>query len=148
MFGQALEVAPCSANAWALSGLCFAYAGDPEEAVRRASHALDLSPYDREAYKFFHALCVAHYVGGNYEEAADWGLRALAEKTVWRGTRGFTAASLAAISRLNDAREIVEQMRTGSPNRRLAAVLNDLAFQDPARLTLYGEHLRSAGYPD
>jgi tetratricopeptide (TPR) repeat protein len=148
MFEQALDVAPSSATAWALSGLCSAYAGNATEAVHRATRALEFSPFDREAYKFYHALCVAHYTDGNYQLAADWGLRALAEETVWRGTRGFTAASLAALGRLNDAREIVAQMRARSPDRRISAVLNDLAYQDAAQLRTYGEHLRAAGYPD
>ena len=148
MFEQALDVAPSSATAWALSGLCFAYAGNAAEAVRRSTRALELSPFDREAYKFYHALCVAHYTDGNYQAAADWGLRALGERTAWRGTRGFTAASLAALARLNDAREIVAQMREGSPGRRINAVLRDLQYQDPDRLRRYGEHLRAAGYPE
>jgi hypothetical protein len=85
---------------------------------------------------------------GNYQLAADWGLRALAEKNVWSATRGFTAAALAACERLDDAREIVAQMRVRSPGRRIGAVLNDLAYQDTDRRRLYGEHLRAAGYPD
>jgi adenylate cyclase len=148
MFEQALDVAPSSATAWALSGLCFAYAGDASEAVRRTTRAYELSPYDREAYKFYHALCVAHYTNGNYQSAVDWGLRALAEKTAWRGTRGFTAAALAAQQRLDDAREIVAQLRQQSPDRRLSAVLNDLPYRDAAQVRLYGEHLRAAGYPE
>ncbi len=148
MFEQALDVAPSSATAWALSGLCFAYAGDAAEAVRRTTRAFELSPYDREAYKFYHALCVAHYTNGDYQSAVDWGLRALAEKTAWRGTRGFTAAALAAQQRLEDAREIVAQLREQSPDRRLGAVLNDLPYKDAAQVRLYGEHLRAAGYPE
>jgi TolB-like protein/Tfp pilus assembly protein PilF len=148
MFQQALDVAPCSAHAWALSGLCLAYMGDAAEAVRRATRALELSPYDRESYKFHHALCVAHYTGGDYEQSVRWGLRALAEKTKWRGTRGFLAASLAALGRMSDAQEIVAEMRAGSPGRRINAVLNDLAYQDAGRRRLYGEHLLAAGYPE
>jgi len=148
MFRQALDVAPSSAPAWALSGLCSAFAGNASEAVHRATRALELSPFDREAYKFYHALCVAHYTAGDYQLAADWGLRALEEKTFWHGTRGFTAASLAALSRLSDAREIIAQIQTRSPVRNISAVLNDLAYQDAALATKYGEHLRAAGYPD
>jgi adenylate cyclase len=148
LFNQALDVAPSSATAWALSGLCSAFGGNASEAVRRATRALELSPYDREAYKFYYALCVAHYTEGNYQAAADWGSRALSEKTVWRGTEGFTAASLAASSRLDDAKEIVMQMRAASPDRRISAVLNDLPYQDASLLMRYGEHLRAAGYPD
>lgn len=147
-FRQALDVAPSSANAWALSGLCFAFAGEAREAVRYASRALELSPYDREAYKFFHALCVAHYTEGDYERAAEWGLRALGEHNVWRGTLGFTAASLAALGRLPEAREITAQIRKKWPLRRISDIMKSLAYQDPDRRKLYGEHLRAAGQPD
>jgi tetratricopeptide (TPR) repeat protein len=148
MLQQALDAAPCLASAWALSGLCFAHAGDATEAVRRATRALELSPYDREAYKFFHALCVAHYTGGDYEMAAEWGLRAIAEKAVWRGAGGYTAASLAAIGRLREAREVAAQTMAGLPGRRISIVLANLPYRDADRLRVYGEHLRAAGFPD
>jgi len=148
MFQQALDVAPCSANAWALSGLSYAYAGEPAEAVRRAKRALELSPYDREGYKFYSALCIAHYTAGDYEQAVDWGLRALGERSVWRGTRGFTAASLAALGRVNAARELVAEIKAGSPGRRISEVVNELPYRDVGRRQRYGEHLIAAGFTD
>jgi DNA-binding SARP family transcriptional activator/TolB-like protein len=148
IFRQALDVAPCSANAWGLSGLCYAFAGEPAEAVRRAARALELSPFDREAYKFYHALCVAHYTDANYEAAADWGLRALSEKSIWRATMGFTAASLAALGRLREAREITAQIKERSPTRRIGEIMNSLAYREEHRRSLYCEHLRAAGIPD
>jgi adenylate cyclase len=147
-FTQALDVAPSSASAWALSGLCFAFAGEATEAVRHASRAMELSPFDREAYKLFHALCVAHYTQGDYERAAEWGLRALAETNVWRGTLGFTAASLAALGRLQEAQEITAHVKEKWPIRRIGDIMKSIAYQDPNRRKLYGEHLRAAGYAD
>ena len=76
------------------------------------------------------------------------GVVRLSTRPIWRGTRGFTAASLAAIGRLREAREIVLQMQTASPGRRLREVLDDLAYQDPERRQRYGEHLAAAGYPE
>jgi DNA-binding SARP family transcriptional activator len=147
LFSQALDFAPSSAIAWALSGLCHAYAGNSAEAVRQATRALELSPYDREAYKFYHALCVAYYTSGDYEQAAEWGRRALSEKSLWRGTRGFTAASLAALGRVREAREITTLMSELAPGRVISAVVNDLQYQDPNRRMRYGELLVAAGYP-
>jgi DNA-binding SARP family transcriptional activator/Tfp pilus assembly protein PilF len=146
LFRQAIDLAPCSANAWALSGLCLAYAGDGPRAVQHVTHALELSPYDREAYKFHHGLCVAHYTSGDYEQAAEWGKQALAAKSLWRGTRGFTAASLAALGRLREAREIAAQMRAVSPHRPVSVVVDELQYQDVDRRRRYGEHLVAAGY--
>ncbi len=148
VFRQALDLAPSSATAWALSGLCSAFAGDATEAVGQVAHALELSPNDREAYKFHHALCVAHYTGGDYEQAVAWGRRALVNTSIWRGTRGFTAASLAAIGRLHEASAIVSEMQAASPGRRLRDVVSDLAYRDPERRQRYGEHLAAAGYPE
>jgi tetratricopeptide (TPR) repeat protein len=60
MFGHALSVMPSSAFAWVWSSFTSAYVGDPDEAFRRASRALELSPRDREAHIFLSAFCVAN----------------------------------------------------------------------------------------
>jgi hypothetical protein len=75
-------------------------------------------------------------------------MRALAAESLWRGTRGFTAASLAAVGRLREAREITAHMCSLAPGRRIGAVLHDLPYQDAGRLRRYGEHLVAAGYPE
>jgi adenylate cyclase len=149
IFQQALDLAPHSAIAWALSGLCFAYAGDGAEALRQAMRVLELSPDDREAYKFCHAVCVAYYTNEDYKLVAAWGKRALTNKVAWNGTRGFTAASLAALGRRHEARKIVGQMRArSSADRRVSAVMADLPYQDGRTRIRYGEHLAAAGYPE
>jgi len=148
MFKQALDLAPSAANAWALSGLCCAFAGDAPEAVRRATRAVELSPFDREAYKFQHALCVAHYTNGDHESAVAHGLQALEETPVWRATLTFTAASLAALGRTDDAREIVERFSSRWKPRRVADVVASVAYRDIARRSTLADHLRAAGYPD
>ena len=48
MFAHALAVAPGSAQAWLWSSFTFSFVGEAEEAIRRASHALALSPRDRD----------------------------------------------------------------------------------------------------
>ncbi len=148
MFQQALDVAPSAANAWALSGLCCAFAGDASEAVMRATRAMELSPFDREAYKFQHALCVAHYTNGDFESAAAHGLQALEETPAWRATMTFTAASLAALGRGGDAREVVARFSARWKPRRVADVVASVAYRDVARRSALADHLRAAGYPD
>jgi DNA-binding winged helix-turn-helix (wHTH) protein/tetratricopeptide (TPR) repeat protein len=148
LFGKALDTAPSSAMTWALSGCCLAFAGDGAESVRRAFWALQLSPRDREAHKFFYVLCVAHYTQGDYERAAEWGLKAIDEDTVWQAAGGFTAASLAALGRHREAREVANQTMIWAPKRRVRRTVASLAYRDPRRRELYGQHLRAAGFPD
>jgi DNA-binding SARP family transcriptional activator/Tfp pilus assembly protein PilF len=148
LFRQALDIAPSSAMAWTLSGCCMAFAGDAAEAIRRATRALELSPNDRESYKFFYTFCVAYYIAGDYEQAAYWGQKALVEKAVWRGAGGFTAASLSALGRLSQAREIAARDIVSSPERTVSRIVEALPFEDAARRMLYGQHLQAAGFPD
>jgi DNA-binding SARP family transcriptional activator len=149
MFDQALDVAPCSANAWAMSSYCYAFSGNAQEAVRRATRALELSPHDREAGKFYNALCVAHYTAENYELAAEWGHRALTEMSSWHGTGVYTAISLAALGRLREAREIAVQTMDRLPGQwQVEAMMSNHPYKDDDRRLRTAQHLLAAGFPD
>jgi adenylate cyclase len=147
MFRHALDIAPNSAHVWQRSSFTFAYIGDGAEAIRRAERAVELSPFDREPYWYFSALCVAHYTAGNFDAAAEWGLRALGEKTMLRSTAGWAAASLAAIGRMDDAREVAAQTMVQWPERRVENIVAQHPYRDKERRESYGQHLLAAGFP-
>ena len=44
--------------------------------------------------------------------------------------------------------EIVEQLGTKWQKRRVSEVMASVAYRDPRRVRLYGEHMRAAGIPD
>jgi len=114
MFTRALDAAPSAAQTWLKSSYTFAYIGEIEEAVTRAERATELSPRDEESHLFYSALCVAHYTAGNYDTAAQWGMRALAGKTMLRSTAGWAAASLVASGELTRPRRSrCERRRSG-----------------------------------
>lgn len=147
LFRRALEVSPSSAHAWLKSSYTFAYIGDAAEAIRRAEHALELSPCDREPHLFYSALCTAHYTAGNYDVAAEWGLRTLDEKTMLRNTSAWTAASLAAAGHINEAKDVKVRTFGQWPHRLVGNAVARHPYQDPARRQRFGEHLLMAGYP-
>ena len=47
-----------------------AYAGEAERAVDWAERALRISPFDRMNYLSYHALALAHFLRGRYDQAA------------------------------------------------------------------------------
>lgn len=147
LFDRALDAAPSSAQAWLRSSYTVAYLGQAREAVQRAMRAMELSPLDREAHVFFDALCVAHYTAGDYEAAADWGLRAHGEPKVLHSTSGWTAAALAALGRTDKARDIADLLMARLPDRRVRDVVAQHPYQDPGRRQRYGQHLLAAGCP-
>jgi DNA-binding SARP family transcriptional activator/TolB-like protein/Tfp pilus assembly protein PilF len=148
LFRRALEAAPGSASAWLWSSYTYSFIGDAAEALRRARHALELSPRDREAHDFYSALCVAHYTAGEYEAAVEWGRRCMAERSYRRSIHGWTAAALAAQGRLDAAREVAEIGMKAEPSRRVSAIVRNHAYRDATRREAYGAHLLAAGFPE
>lgn len=148
LFQRALDVAPSSAAAWLWSSYTYSFIDEPDEALRRAERALELSPRDREAHRFFAAMCIAHYTAGNFDAAAEWGMRTMSEPLVGRTTGGWVAASLVAAGRLDDAREVMHQTMARWPERRVADVVRNHAYRDPDRREQYGRHLLAAGFPE
>ncbi len=147
LFRRALDLSPNHAMAWLWSSLLFSWLGEAEEALARAKKALDLSPRDRQANKFYTTICTAHYTAGNYREAAEWGLRALNEQSVMRGSYRFTAAALAAAGDDDQAKEIMRLSMDQLPDQKVGDVVQVSPYRDPQRRQQYGEHLVAAGFP-
>ncbi len=147
LFNRGTSAWPGSAHMWLWSSYSFAYVGDAKEAVRRVSRALELSPRDREAHEFYSAMCVAHYTGGDYVEAAQWGLRAIGEPRVLGATLRWTAAALAASGNLEAARSVVHRAMQEIPNQRVSVVVQNSPYRDINKRHAYGEHMLLAGLP-
>ena len=105
---RAIEAGPSAAMAWTMSGATCGYIGNGPLAVERAEHGVRLAPQD--AYRFWHeaVLGQAHYINGNYDEAAVWGRRAIGRN----GAMAFSLRILIAIWR-RSARPM-RQSRSGS----------------------------------
>jgi adenylate cyclase len=146
LFERALDVAPGAAHSWLWSSYTFAYDNEPQEAIRRVQRALDLSPRDRRAHDFYSAMCVAQYAARNYDEAAAWGRRALAESGVFVATMRWTAAALAASGRAAEAREVARMALEVAPAQRVANSVRNSPFGSEARREEYGGHLIAAGF--
>jgi DNA-binding SARP family transcriptional activator/TolB-like protein len=147
LFHRALDVSPNHAMAWLWSSLLFSWLGEAEEAVARATRALELSPCDRQANKFYTTMCTAHYTAGNYREAAEWGMRALNKESIMRGSYRFTAAALVAAGDGEQAKEIVRLSMDKLPEQKVSDVVQVSPYRDPQRRQQYGEHLVAAGFP-
>jgi len=147
LFDQALRLWPGSAHCWAWSSYTWAYVSEAQEAIRRVGRALELSPRDREAHQFHSALCVAHYVAGNFAEAADWGRRAAVDPAVLRATLRWTAASLVAAGEVAEAREMMQRAMREIPGQTVGEVIRNSPLRDEATRRTYGAHLLAAGFP-
>jgi adenylate cyclase len=103
--------------AWAVYslGMALAHSGRPEAAIPHLRTAIRLSPRDRYLSSFYARMSESLLLLGQFEEAADWGLRAVNQAAVtWPhyaslisalGHLGRTGEAKAEIDALNEIRE-------------------------------------------
>ncbi len=144
---RGLDVGPGWAWGWLWSSYTQAYLGNGADALRMAERAFQLSPRDKEAHWFYSAMCLSHYTNGSYDEAADWGLRAVSEPVVWRGGPFWAAAALAGAGRTREAQDVVSVAVSKWPGRTVADAVASHPYRDPRRRERYGQHLVEAGVP-
>ena len=145
---RALSLNPNLAMAWALSAITCAYAGDPEEAERRANRYKRLSPLDPNAFIFDGFFTVIHLLKRNFEASAEAGRNATQMNSSL--SAGFKPY-LAALGYLNNPQE-TEQVRTRllalEPEFTIRQFLDNAPFERNEDRLLYAEGLRRAGIPE
>ncbi len=147
LFDQALEAAPNDAVAWGWSSPTHSFIGDGAAAIARAEKALKLSPSDPLGFRYQHFLCLGHYAAGNLEEAVHWGTRAARAQPRYTANLRYTAAALAGLGRVAQAREIGRRVLAEEPDFRVGPLIARHPFRDPARRARIGEQLLAAGLP-
>jgi adenylate cyclase len=148
IFQRALDVAPNESSTWMWGACTLAYVGDAPAALQRAERALELSPHDAHAFRYFGALCLSHYTAGQYEEAVYWGQRAIADNPHYTSNLRFTTAALCALGRDDAARRLGAEIMRIEPGFRLSTLREQHPYQDPGRRARIAEHLRAAGLPE
>lgn len=148
-FQRALAVCPNHSLAWLLSSPTLSYIGRSEEAVKNAEHALRLSPLDRSLFYYYSLLGLAYYAAGNYVESVKWGSMGANESPRHTANLRYLAAGLAALGRVEEAREVGRKFMELDPTFRLGVFERTLQpFQVPELKEKYIEHLSKAGLPN
>ncbi|MGM0583092.1 MAG: tetratricopeptide repeat protein [Pseudomonadota bacterium] len=146
---RAVQAAPSNALAHILLSGTLSFLSRGPEAVAAAQRALRLSPFDQQLFHFFGFLALAHYVAGDFEEAARWARSAHAENPRYTHTLKTLAAALSAAGRADEAREAAAELMRREPGFRLAAYRQGpRPFKLAADRETLIDRLRRAGVPD
>jgi len=108
---RALALNPNFARGWHVSGTFRLYAGQPDIAIEHLEAALRLSPRARVGTTF-NVMGYAHFVSRRFDEAVPKLLLAIQEDLSYPQPYRALAACYAHMGRLDDAREVVAQLRT------------------------------------
>ncbi len=147
-FERALAVCPNHSLAWLLSSATLSYIGRVEQAIKHAEQGLRLSPLDRSLFYYYGLLGLAYYSSGNYAEAVKWASMGVNESPRHTANLRYLAASLAALGRIEEAREAGRKFLELDPGFRLSTFERTLQpFQVPELKSRHIEHLGKAGLP-
>jgi TolB-like protein len=119
---RALILNPSYARGWLVKGFLSLLAGDLSLAIKHAEAAARLSPRARIG-SVFQIIGAAHLAAGHFEEAASTLVLAVQDQPEYPHPMRLLAACYAHLGRVDDARKLIERLRTITPR-----VFEDFSF--------------------
>src|SRR6185312_11435106 len=144
---RALAIDPNAAWAWSRLAWIDCYSDRPKEAIEKFERAIRLSPLDPMNFNNYIGIGSAHEVEGDYAQAISFYQRGLAERPHAHWLYRHLAGTLAAVGRMDEAREAYAQMQRYFPGLTATKFRRAMVFS-PAVLDRMVENLRMLGLPD
>jgi adenylate cyclase len=119
-FRRAIELNPNFAAAYGYIGYPLAFDGQSDEAIANMSLAIRLSPHDGQNPIFIAGIAVAHYVAKRYDQAVEWGRKAVQQGPSITGLHRVLIASLAQAGQVEEARALLARLCELQPELSLA----------------------------
>lgn len=102
--------------------------GDPRAAIKSSDHSRNLSPFDPLLFGMLGARAMALVRLKQFDEAADWGVKAAARPNAHAHILAIAAYSLALAGRLDDAHARMEAIHKINPRYRIEDFLTAMQF--------------------
>ncbi|MGJ5621396.1 BTAD domain-containing putative transcriptional regulator [Sulfitobacter sp. MF3-043] len=146
-FHDAIELCPNDADTLAWSVPTLANTRNSEAAVLNAKKALALSPYDPFIFRNEHFLGLAHYMNGDFDTSAEYGLRSFRRAPNYQGNIRSTIAALCAAGRQSETVHLVEHHNKIAPGFSVAEFKKKHGLRDPGDREVFASRLIAAGLP-
>jgi adenylate cyclase len=144
---RAVAVDPNAAWAWTRLGWLENYADQPQKAIGNFERALRLSPIDPMNFNNYVGIGSAHQIAEEYDRAAAFYRRALAERPNASWIYRNLAASLSGAGRVEEAKQAFADLMRSYPDLTVSKFKRAMVFS-PAALNRMAENLRKLGLPD
>jgi len=143
---RAVELNPNFSLAYGHLGSVFSFS-EPEEAIKYSEKAIRLNPLDPSIFFRFSSISIAHYVAGRYDEAVEWGRKAIQRRPDYRGPYLTLVCSLVHLNRLEEAEEVVGHFLAFRPEAKISDV-NYMFFKDPTVKEGIKQGLQKVNFPE
>nr|WP_256466515.1 MULTISPECIES: adenylate/guanylate cyclase domain-containing protein [unclassified Bradyrhizobium] len=144
---RALAISPSNSWAWVFSSGTPGFIGDAPTGIARAERAIRLSPLGQQAFFNFCLLGQNHYLNAAFDDAIRWSKKSLNLSPRFGNAARVLAASLVAVGRADEARQVSLHHKRILPAFRVSDYARRCPFKEP-QASLYVERLRAAGLPD
>ena len=142
---KAIALNPNLANAYGGLGQALALAGEYNGAVTQINKAIRLSPRDPFMVYWFGHLGLASFVEERYEDACDWGSKAIQENPLFPGGHRLLASSYGQLGRVKEAATELKELLLLMPGMTADDVRRQVPFRKPRDMERYIDGLRKAG---
>ncbi|RRH95584.1 transcriptional regulator [Mesorhizobium tamadayense] len=115
---KAVDLSPNFALGHYALSFVHSQSGDPQSAIGSSDHSRHLSPFDPLLFGMMGARAMAHARLGEYNEAAEWALKAAARPNAHVIILAIAAHCLALAGRRDEARNFAAAIRTTLPDYR------------------------------
>ncbi|MDX8514245.1 BTAD domain-containing putative transcriptional regulator [Mesorhizobium captivum] len=115
---KAVDLSPNFALGHYALSFVHSQSGDPQLAIGSSDHSRHLSPFDPLLFGMMGARAMAHARLGEYNEAAEWALKAAARPNAHVIILAIAAHCLALAGRRHEARNFAAAIRTTWPDYR------------------------------
>ncbi|WEX08083.1 transcriptional regulator [Chelativorans sp. AA-79] len=118
--------------------------GDPAAAIASSDHSRSLSPFDPLLFGMLGARAMAHVRLGQFDEAADWAIKAAARPNAHIIILAIAAHCLALAGRIEEGKTFAALIRQSKPNFRVDDFLATFTFEADAEI-LFRKAARRVG---
>jgi DNA-binding SARP family transcriptional activator/TolB-like protein len=125
---NAIELSPNFALGHYALAFVHSQGGDAQAAIGFSDHSRQLSPFDPLLFGMLGARAMALVRLKQFEEAADWGIRAAARPNAHAHIRAIAAYALALADRLGEARAQIAEIHKRLPAYRVDDFLATMQF--------------------
>ena len=126
--GSAVELSPNFALAHYTLSFVHCQSGDPAAAIRYADRSLGLSPYDPMAFAMLGSKALAHARLGQFDQAAEWAIKASLRPNAHAHILAIAAECLALADRGDEARVFSERIQQARPDYSIDDFLSSFHF--------------------
>ncbi|CCV04245.1 Transcriptional regulator, SARP family [Mesorhizobium metallidurans STM 2683] len=141
---RAVDLSPNFALGHYALSFVHSQSGDPKSAIGSSDHSRHLSPFDPLLFGMLGSRAIALARLGQFDEAAEWALKAAARPNAHAIILAIAAHCLALAGRQDEAQNFAAALRKTLPNYRADDFINTFHF-DPDAEALFRQGARRIG---